>query len=175
MPGDCASIRSTRLSRISLSGAFAARRCRILFCPRLNSSCFFFSASDLKRLVSRRGSFCVLFAVSSGISVFSKSSIDWPIVSQDYQDLQDEQDVINPVNKARFGLRCHAMTRTIPLLCLVLSLPLLIQAAPVVAFVDVNVIPMDKERILPHQTVIVRNGTIAEIGDAKRIKVPKDA
>ncbi len=44
-----------------------------------------------------------------------------------------------------------------------------------VAFVNVNVIPMDKERVLPHQTVIVRNGTIAEIGDAKRIKVPRDA
>src|ERR1043165_5863666 len=46
------------------------------------------------------------------------------------------------------------MIRTIALFCLVLSFPLLIQAAPVVAFVDVNVIPMDKERILPHQTVI---------------------
>ena len=67
------------------------------------------------------------------------------------------------------------MTRTIILFCLLLSAPLLIQAAPVVAFVDVNVIPMDKERILSHQTVIVRNGTIAEIGDAKRIKIPKDA
>jgi len=67
------------------------------------------------------------------------------------------------------------MTRTIALFCLVLSLPLLVQAAPVVAFVDVNVIPMDKERVVPHQTVIVRNGTIAEIGDAKRIKIPKDA
>ena len=65
------------------------------------------------------------------------------------------------------------MTRTIILLCLLLSAPLLIQAAPVVAFVDVNVIPMDRERILPHQTVIVRDGTIAEIGDAKRIKIPK--
>src|SRR6476659_10520872 len=69
----------------------------------------------------------------------------------------------------------QTMTRTIIFFCLLLSLPLLIKAAPVVAFVDVNVIPMDKERIVPHQTVIVRNGTIAEIGDAKRIKIPKDA
>jgi len=44
-----------------------------------------------------------------------------------------------------------------------------------VAFVDVNVIPMDKERVLQHQTVIVRNGVIAEIGDAKRIKIPAGA
>ena len=32
------------------------------------------------------------------------------------------------------------------------------------AFVNVNVIPMDKERALQNQTVIVRNGVIAEIG-----------
>ena len=45
----------------------------------------------------------------------------------------------------------------------------------VVAFVNVNVIPMDSERVLPNQTVIVRNGLITEIGDAKRVKVPKAA
>ena len=43
------------------------------------------------------------------------------------------------------------------------------------AFVNVNVIPMDRERVLSNQTVIVRNGIIAEIGDAKKVKVPKDA
>jgi imidazolonepropionase-like amidohydrolase len=41
-----------------------------------------------------------------------------------------------------------------------------------VAFVDVNVIPMDKERVLSHQIVIVRNGVIIEIGDARRVKIP---
>ena len=46
---------------------------------------------------------------------------------------------------------------------------------PAIAFVDVNVIPMDKERVLRKQTVIVRDGLIAEIGDTKRIKIPKDA
>lgn len=45
----------------------------------------------------------------------------------------------------------------------------------VVAFVNTNVIPMDKERVLPNQTVIVRNGVIVEVGDAKRVKVPKGA
>ncbi|HYJ88748.1 MAG TPA: amidohydrolase family protein [Pyrinomonadaceae bacterium] len=44
-----------------------------------------------------------------------------------------------------------------------------------VAFVDVTVIPMDRERLLSNQTVIVRNGVISEIGDAKRVKVPKGA
>ena len=48
------------------------------------------------------------------------------------------------------------------------------EARGAVAFVNVNVIPMDKERVLQQQTVIVRNGVIAEIGDAKRIKIPKD-
>ena len=44
-----------------------------------------------------------------------------------------------------------------------------------VAFTGVNVIPMDRERVLQDQTVVIRNGMIAEIGDAKRVKVPKDA
>lgn len=47
--------------------------------------------------------------------------------------------------------------------------------AQTTAFVGVNVIPMDRERVLTNQTVIVRDGLITEIGDAKKIKVPKDA
>jgi len=47
--------------------------------------------------------------------------------------------------------------------------------AQTVAFVDVNVIPMDKERVLQHQTVIVRNGVITDIGDTKRIRIPAGA
>lgn len=43
------------------------------------------------------------------------------------------------------------------------------------AFIGVNVIPMDRERVLPDQTVIVRDGVIAEMGPAKTVKVPKDA
>ena len=44
-----------------------------------------------------------------------------------------------------------------------------------VAFVNVNVIPMDRERVLTNQTVMVYNGLITEIGDAKRVKIPKGA
>lgn len=47
--------------------------------------------------------------------------------------------------------------------------------AQTTAFVGVNVIPMDRERVLTNQTVVVRNGKIAEIGDASKVKVPKDA
>ncbi|MGH9764267.1 MAG: amidohydrolase family protein, partial [Blastocatellia bacterium] len=44
-----------------------------------------------------------------------------------------------------------------------------------VAFVDVNVIPMDRERVVRAQTVVVKQGRIAEIGPAARVRVPKDA
>ena len=42
----------------------------------------------------------------------------------------------------------------------------------VTAFVDVTVIPMDRERSLPNQTVVVRGDRIVEIGPASRVKVP---
>ncbi len=48
-------------------------------------------------------------------------------------------------------------------------------AAQITAFVGVNVIPMDSERILGNQTVVVRNGKITEIGNVTKIKVPRDA
>jgi imidazolonepropionase-like amidohydrolase len=44
-----------------------------------------------------------------------------------------------------------------------------------VAFVNVNIVPMDAERIIKEQTVIIRDGRIAEIGPASKIKVPKGA
>lgn len=43
------------------------------------------------------------------------------------------------------------------------------------ALVGVNVIPMDRERVLENQTVVVNNGVIAEIGDARRVKIPAGA
>lgn len=46
---------------------------------------------------------------------------------------------------------------------------------PVVAFVNVNVIPMDRERVLSEQTVIVRAGRIAAVGLASKIKIPAGA
>ena len=45
----------------------------------------------------------------------------------------------------------------------------------VVAFVNVNVVPMDRERILENQTVIVRDGVIERIGDSGQLDVPGDA
>ncbi|HXS25845.1 MAG TPA: hypothetical protein VN719_16540, partial [Gemmatimonadales bacterium] len=39
-----------------------------------------------------------------------------------------------------------------------------VDSTPVVAFESVSVVPMDRERILDGQTVVVRDGKIAEIG-----------
>jgi imidazolonepropionase-like amidohydrolase len=43
------------------------------------------------------------------------------------------------------------------------------------AIVGVTVVPMDAGRLLPHQTVIVRNGLIAEIGHATAVPIPASA
>src|SRR5215213_29423 len=45
----------------------------------------------------------------------------------------------------------------------------------VLAFVDVNVVPMDGERVLAGQTVVVRDGRVAELGPSKRVKAPRGA
>jgi imidazolonepropionase-like amidohydrolase len=50
-----------------------------------------------------------------------------------------------------------------------------IESKPTAAFVNVNVIPMDRERVLRNQTVIVRDGLIVEIGDTTRIRIPGNA
>ena len=44
-----------------------------------------------------------------------------------------------------------------------------------VAFVDVTVVPMDKEQILPHQTVVVVGGRITQVASAASVKVPHGA
>lgn len=46
---------------------------------------------------------------------------------------------------------------------------------PTVAFINVNVVPMDEERVLAGQTVIVKDGVIAEIGSSSRVKIPAGA
>ncbi len=41
-----------------------------------------------------------------------------------------------------------------------------------IAFVDVNVVPMDSERVIERQTVIVRDDKIVEIGPTSEVEVP---
>lgn len=43
------------------------------------------------------------------------------------------------------------------------------------AFVNVNVVPMDKERVIKEQTVIVRGGKIIQIGASLKTKIPPNA
>ncbi|HLL60018.1 MAG TPA: hypothetical protein VK391_09045, partial [Allosphingosinicella sp.] len=43
------------------------------------------------------------------------------------------------------------------------------------AITGVTVVPMDRERLIPNQTVVVRNGRIAAIGPTRRTRVPAGA
>jgi hypothetical protein len=45
----------------------------------------------------------------------------------------------------------------------------------VLAIINVNVVPMERETILERQTVIIKEGRIAEIGDAVKVRVPAGA
>ena len=50
-----------------------------------------------------------------------------------------------------------------------------VAAADIVAFLNVNVIPMSDERIIEQQTVIVRDGIIDRIGHVDEVPVPEGA
>ncbi len=52
---------------------------------------------------------------------------------------------------------------------------LLALQSPPVAIVNVNVVPMDRERVLAGQTVVVEAGRISRIGPAGRVSIPADA
>src|SRR6516164_690503 len=43
------------------------------------------------------------------------------------------------------------------------------------ALVDVSVVPMDRQEVLEHRTVIVRNGRIAAIGESTSVRIPAEA
>jgi imidazolonepropionase-like amidohydrolase len=60
-----------------------------------------------------------------------------------------------------------------------LLMPRAITAAPppasAYAFTNVTVVPMDRNRLIPNQTVIVRGGRIVAMGPARRTPVPRGA
>lgn len=60
------------------------------------------------------------------------------------------------------GRKCGAQTRTVT-------------TPPAFAFLNVAVIPMDRERVLPDQTVIVQGDRIVALGSATRVRVPAGA
>ncbi len=55
----------------------------------------------------------------------------------------------------------------------ILALPL--NAQKPVAFIDVTVVPMDKEQVLPHETVVVEGNRIVQVGPSTSVKVPHGA
>ena len=68
------------------------------------------------------------------------------------------------------------MKSPLRLLCLLALAATLRAAAPVTtAFVDVSVLPMDTERVLAHQTVLVTGDRIVQVGPIASIKIPADA
>src|SRR5215510_13694730 len=48
-------------------------------------------------------------------------------------------------------------------------------AAQTTAFVDVNVVPMDRHTVLVHRVVLVENGTIIAVGARDSIAIPATA
>jgi imidazolonepropionase-like amidohydrolase len=50
-----------------------------------------------------------------------------------------------------------------------------VKPAEAIAFVHVGVIPMDREVVLPDQTVLVTEGKIVAVGPAEKIKIPQGA
>lgn len=47
--------------------------------------------------------------------------------------------------------------------------------SPVTALTHVDILPMDRDRVLRDQTVVVRDGIIAQIGDAANVSIPSGA
>src|SRR5687768_11678457 len=71
-------------------------------------------------------------------------------------------------------------SRIVRVLVAIAVLGLAVEAAaqaepPVTAFVDVTVVPMDRDTTVPGQTVVVRGDRIVEVGPAASVKVPAGA
>ena len=63
-------------------------------------------------------------------------------------------------------------------IALVIGAPVVVASQsrqPVLAFVDVTVIPMERDGALEHQTVIVRDGLVATIGPSATVRAPSGA
>ena len=60
------------------------------------------------------------------------------------------------------------------MIALFTSRPAAAQDSPTV-FVDVNVVPLDSDRVLVHQSVLIRDGKIAVVGPDNSVKAPQGA
>ena len=61
------------------------------------------------------------------------------------------------------------------LIALSLMAPARADSALDLALVDVNLVPMDSEKVVPHQTVVIHDGMITTIGAAARVAIPAGA
>jgi tetratricopeptide (TPR) repeat protein len=64
------------------------------------------------------------------------------------------------------------LSRQFSLLAALLFAALAFAQQPAVAILHVQVIPMDRERVLDDQTIVIADGKIAEIGPTSSVKVP---
>src|ERR1700731_4780511 len=64
------------------------------------------------------------------------------------------------------------ISRCICLLAAFLSAAFALAQQPPVAILHVHVIPMDRERILDDQTVVIADGKIAQVGPSSTVKIP---
>ena len=86
---------------------------------------------------------------------------------------------------SRSRLRATALTAALLVMCLtnIMARDVSLDARPrgrpskgqIIAFVNVNVIPMDRERVLRGQTVITQGAKIIKLGGYERTRIPKGA
>ena len=67
------------------------------------------------------------------------------------------------------------MTRSLRALLLTLLAAPTLAAEPPVAITNVSILPMDAERVLPAQTVVIADGRLAALGSSAAIEVPAEA
>lgn len=82
----------------------------------------------------------------------------------------------NCLNDCRFVHKLY-YAFLLPFCLLTTAIPIEAQTPPLqdYAFIDVNVIPMDHERMLENQVVVVENGRISALGPLGSIEVPEGA
>jgi imidazolonepropionase-like amidohydrolase len=91
---------------------------------------------------------------------------DWPGLARQARLPQDAPRAV----ASRWAVRVAAVA-----LATSAALPARAQGPPVTAFVGVSVVPMDTERVLPHQTVLVAGGRITALGPDGKVRVPPRA
>ena len=79
------------------------------------------------------------------------------------------------MNQSRLARLCSLSFFAIALHCIALAANAQSKGTQATAFVDVTVLPMSTDAILPHQTVLVEDTRIAQMGPAAQVKVPSSA